>query len=118
MSDTLRRLLAVVMFVSLPVAAAVDPTYTAVRSAKVDGRTVAVTNFTFERDAFRITLNGTLHLLAPVENKTFGAVFLGQGSYELKPVLAAEQRQLGLYANDEKLTALTDTFDRAVFFAA
>ena len=118
MSHTLRRLLAVVMFISLPVAAADDPTYTAVRSARVDGRTVAVANFTFERDAYRITLNGTLHLLAPVENRTFGAVFLGKGSYELKPVLAAEQRQLGLYANDEKLTVLTDTFDQAVFFAA
>lgn len=111
-------ILVAVVFVSMPLAAADDPTYTALRSAKVDGRKVAVTNFTFERDAFRVTLNGTLHLLAPAGAKTFGAVFLGQGSYELTPVLEAEQRQLGLYANDEKLTTLTDTFDDAVFFAS
>ncbi|HEX6159562.1 MAG TPA: M1 family aminopeptidase, partial [Thermoanaerobaculia bacterium] len=97
--------------------AADDPTYRAVRDAKPDGRSIALTNFTFERDVFRFTLNGALHLLAPVDGKTFGAVFIGQGSYELRPATAAEMRQVAIHANDEKLEILTDTFDSAVFFA-
>lgn len=118
MTHSIRRFLFALTFVSTPLFAADVPTYDAVRNAKLDGRKVAVTNFTFERDAFLVTLNGTLHLIAPVADKTFGAVFIGQGSYELRPALVAEQRQLGIYTNDEKLTTLTDTFDDAVFFAS
>ncbi|HVR38251.1 MAG TPA: M1 family aminopeptidase [Thermoanaerobaculia bacterium] len=118
MLHTVRRLAVVATFVAATLAAADDPTYTAVRSARLDGRKISVTNFTFDRDVFHVTLNGTLHLLAPVDNKTFGAVFVGQGSYQLKPASPSEMRQLALYANDDKLEILSDTFDDAVFFAA
>ncbi|MBV8519447.1 MAG: hypothetical protein JO197_18795 [Acidobacteria bacterium] len=111
------RLLAAAVLLLLPICAfaAADPTYTELRNARPDGRTIALSNFVFTDDAFRFTLTGTLHLLAPVAGKTPGAVFLGQGSYELTPASVAEQRQLALNAGDEKLTALTDTFDSAVF---
>jgi len=92
-----------------------DPSYVALRAAKPDGRTIALTNFTFDRDVMHVTLNGTLHLLAPVEGRTAGAVFVGQGSYELKPATPQEKRQLSLNAGDEKLETLADQFDSAVF---
>jgi hypothetical protein len=98
--------------------AASDPTYTAVRTARPDGRTIAVENFSFDRDVFHFTLNGTLHLLAPVEGKNFGVVFTGQGSYTLTPATAIELRSVALNAGDDKLTQLADTFTRAVFFDA
>jgi len=114
------RLLAVAfaLLVSARLFAAADPTYTAVRAARPDGRTITLTNFTFDRDVYHLTLNGTLHLLTPVDGRTFGAVFIGQGSYELKPASDVERQSLVLFTGEDKLTTLTDTFDRATFFAA
>jgi hypothetical protein len=96
-------------------AAPADPIYSALRAIRPDGRTVALNNFVYERDVLKFTLNGTLHLVTPVEGKTSAAVFTGQGSYELKPAADVELRQLQINANDEKLTAIADTFDSAVF---
>ncbi|MCU1349478.1 MAG: Aminopeptidase N-like protein [Acidobacteria bacterium] len=117
---TFARLLAVALalFVSAPIFAATDPTYAAVHAARPDGRSIALTNFTFDRDVYHLTLNGTLHLLTPVDGKTFGGVFIGQGSYELKPASEIERRSLVLYTGDDKLTTLADTFERATFFSA
>ncbi|HVE70457.1 MAG TPA: M1 family aminopeptidase [Thermoanaerobaculia bacterium] len=106
---------AVLAFVCSSVFAATDPTYTALRASRPDGRTIALQNFVFDRDVLRFTLNGTLHLLAPVNGKTPGAVFTGTGSYDLKPATPHEQRQLAVYAADDKLVSLSDTFDAAVF---
>jgi len=93
-----------------------DPTYTALRASRPDGRTIAVTNLTFDRDVIHIGLNGTLHLLAPVDGKTPGAVFVGQGTYELKPAAKTDLRSLQLNTGDDKLTSLADKFETAVFF--
>jgi Peptidase family M1 domain len=95
-----------------PVYAAIDPTYAALRGAKPDGRRIAVQNLVLERDAFRFQLeSGALHLLAPVEGRTVGAVFVGQGSYRLSPATPYELRQLALSSGADKgFEALTDTF--------
>lgn len=93
-----------------------DPTYTALRAARPDGRTIVVSNLTFDRDVFHFTLTGTLHLLTPVDGKTPGAVFTGQGTYELKPVTKIDLRSLQLNSGDDKLASLVDKFDSAVFF--
>ena len=98
--------------------AAADPSYTALRAARPGTRTIALNNFTFERDVLRFTLTGKLVLLDPVEGKTPGAVFLGQGSYELKPSTPAEQRQLAIYTGDDKLATVSDQFDSAVFLGS
>lgn len=98
-----------------PFAFAADPTYTALRSARPDGRTIALKNFVFEHDVLKFTLNGHLNLLAPVDGKTPGAVFVGQGSYELSPANLFERRQLAIHTNDAKLTSVVDQFDSAVF---
>ncbi len=108
-------LAAALTFVCASAFAASDPTYSALRASRPDGRSIALQNFTFERDVFRFTLNGKLHYLAPVNGKTPGAVFIGSGSYELKPASVAEQRHLSMVTGDDKLTAINDTFDNAVF---
>jgi hypothetical protein len=113
-----RLLVVAALFVSCAAFAASDPTYTAVHSARPDGRTIALTNFVFDRDVYHFTLNGTLHLLAPADGKTFGGVFIGQGSYVLKPATELERKSLVLFTGDDKLTTLADTFDRATIFSA
>ena len=116
--NRLTRLFAVAaLLVVSSAVASTDPIYTAVRAARPDGRTIALTNFTFDRDVYHVTLNGTLHLLAPADGKTFGAVFLGQGSYELKPATDLERKALVLYTGEDKLTTLSDTFNRATIFS-
>jgi hypothetical protein len=83
--------------ISTPLRAAADPTYAALRGAKPDGRKIQVQNLVLERDAFRFQLDsGALHLLAPVDGRTVGAVFVGQGSYRLTPATPYELRQLAL----------------------
>ncbi|HET7436063.1 MAG TPA: M1 family aminopeptidase [Thermoanaerobaculia bacterium] len=106
---------AIGLFAAITTFAASDPTYTAIRASRPDGRTIALQNFTFDRDVFHFTLNGTLHLLAPVDGKEVGAVFIGAGSYELKPASVGELRQLTVLTSDEKFTSLVDQFDSAVF---
>jgi len=68
---------------------------------------------TLVRDAYRIDLrSGVLHLLAPFDGETIGAVFLGEGEYRLEPATDAERRHLRLVTGDERLETLTDRFDR------
>ncbi len=98
-------------------ASAGDPVYDAIRAARPDSRTLTLTNFTFDRDVYRFTLNGTLHLLGEVQGKTFGAVFVGSGSYVLTPASLHERRQLAIQTADDKLATLSDQFDSAVFFS-
>ena len=109
---------AVLVFVCFSALAQSDPSYSALRASRPDGRVIALQNFVFERDVLRFTLDGKLHLLAPVEGKTPGAVFIGNGSYELKPASTSEQRQLAVFAGDDKLTSIVDQFDRAVFLGS
>ncbi|MCH7746706.1 MAG: hypothetical protein IH939_01280 [Acidobacteria bacterium] len=97
----------------MPVSAQTVPEYDAVRAARPDGRTIPVNGLTLVRDAYRIDLrSGVLHLLAPFDGETFGAVFLGEGEYRLEPATDAERRHLRLVTGDERLETLTDRFDR------
>ncbi len=101
---------------SLSAAAATDATYAALRAARPDGRFVRLVNAEFDRDAYHFTLNGSLNLLAPVNGTTFGAVFVGTGSYTLTPATADEKHLLELNSGDDGLTVLTDSFGAAVLF--
>jgi hypothetical protein len=95
------------------VSAQTVPEDDAVRAARPDGRTIPVNGLTLVRDAYRIDLrSGVLHLLAPFDGETFGAVFLGEGEYRLEPATDAERRHLRLVTGDERLETLTDRFDR------
>jgi len=111
-------LVAAALFVAIAAPAATDPTYSALRAARPDGRTIAVNDFAFDRDVYHVTLNGTLHLLAPVDGKTLGAVFTGHGSYELTPASEVERKTLAINAADPSLKTLRDEFDSMTIFDA
>ncbi len=104
------------LFAALPAVAVTDPTYTAMRDDRPDGRSLKVQNFTFDRDVYHFTLNGSLNLLAPVNGVTPGAVFVGQGEYTLTPAIPDERHQLAMSTGDDKLTVLADKFETAVLF--
>ena len=93
--------------------AAPDPTYAALRAARLDGRHIPVQNLELERDAFRFQLqSGAIWFLAPVEGRTFGAVFVGQGSYRLSPATRSERLQLALASGGgADFETLSDTFE-------
>jgi hypothetical protein len=92
-----------------------DPVYAALRAARPAAEAVAVRDLVLERDAFRFRfLEGTFQFLPPVSGRTVGAVFVGQGTFDLIPAVASERRHLAFLAADPKLETLSDTFDRAV----
>jgi hypothetical protein len=87
--------------------------YRSLRAARPDGRTIAVKDVTLTRDAYRIIFrSGTVHLLAPAGGETVGAVFIGDGGYQLTPATDAERRQLQLVTN--RADVLSDRFTRAI----
>jgi hypothetical protein len=87
--------------------------YRNLRASRPDGRTIPVKRLTLERDAYRLTLeSGAVHLLAPLGSDTFGAVFIGQGSYTLSPATSAERRHLQLVAGAKEV--LTDRFTKLI----
>ncbi|MGA7615152.1 MAG: M1 family aminopeptidase [Thermoanaerobaculia bacterium] len=91
------------------------PEYQSLRAALPDGRIVAVEGFGLTRDAFQFHFRtGSFHFLAPVDGHTFGAVFIGEGSYELVPANESERRHLGVVLGDPNVRALSDTFDSLV----
>ena len=102
------------LFLASSLLAVDNAEYQALRAARPDGRSIAVKDLALKRDAYQLRFNGTFHLLAPVAGKTFGAVFLGTGSYDLRPASEAERRQLVLSSGTRDLEVLTDTFDRMV----
>lgn len=111
-------LLAAALCASLaaPLGAAPDATYAALRNARPDGRKIAVQGVSLDRDAFHFQFDsGTFHLLAPVDGRTVGAVFVGRGSYRLTPATPAERRQLALSSGaGEGFESLSDSFDSLV----
>lgn len=112
----LRRIAAALLLLAAVVPtlqATPDPTYTAVRGARPDGRSIAVRNLVLERDAFRFQFDsGEIHFLAPVEGRTFGAIFVGQGSYRLTPATRNERRHLALVSGGgQDFETLSDTFE-------
>src|ERR1700688_2673173 len=113
-----RILLGLAVVAAFSASAATDPASTPWRAGSPDGRTLAVHNLTFDRDVYHVTLDGTLHLLAPVAGTTVGAVFTGHGSYELTPASNNERQSLAINAIDPALKTLQDTFDAMTIFDA
>lgn len=115
----MRALIVAALLLTPPAALATEsPEYIAVRSARPDGRTVEVRDFSVTRDAYTFRFTGTFHFLAPFEGRTFGAVFIGSGTYELRPVSDTERRHLALITNDQSLEIFGDSFERMVLLFA
>lgn len=85
--------------------ATVDPIYAQLRSIKLSGESAGVENFVLKRDTATITfIDGRFYFLAPVEGKVTGAVFLGNGEFQMTPTLTMEQRQLGILTGTSSIT--------------
>ena len=82
-----------------------DPVYVQLRSAKLSGEHLAVQNLTLKRDTATIQFKeGEMYFLAPVEGKVTGAVFIGQGEFQMAPVPSYEQRQLSILTGTPTIT--------------
>jgi len=93
-----------------------DPIYGAIRSARPSGEGFAVRGWTLERDAFRFRFEeGTFQLLSEAAGRIVGAVFVGNGVFELRPGSESERRHLAFQTKDPGLEVLTDRFETAVF---
>jgi hypothetical protein len=95
--------------------AAADPAYTALRAARPSGPGVSVQNFTLVRDVMRFRFEkGVFQFAQPVEGRVTGAVFVGEGSWELNPANDGERRALAVHTGEKGFEILTDRFDEVV----
>ncbi|HEX8160863.1 MAG TPA: carboxypeptidase regulatory-like domain-containing protein [Pyrinomonadaceae bacterium] len=79
-----------------------------------------VSNLVLKRDAGTFTLrSGEIYFLAPVEDRTVGAVFIGEGEFTLVPPVDYEKRSLALFTGGpsitEQFTKLTLRFTDKTF---
>ena len=87
-----------------------DPVYTLYRNlsqapGSFTGEYVTVNNLNFKRDAADFLLkSGELYFLAPVNGKTTGAVFIGDGEFKLNPPVEAERKMLNFFTESPQLT--------------
>ena len=116
-SQALRLLVSVLLALASARAAAApaDPLYAALRAARPEGPSLAVSGLVLERDAFKFRFDsGTFQFLSEAAGRKVGAVFVGQGSVTLSPASEAERRQLVLQTGDSRLEMLTDRFEELV----
>jgi hypothetical protein len=88
--------------------------YQELRNVDLDGNRIAsVENISFKKDAATFNFNsGHLYFLAPVGDKVVGAVFIGEGTFGLKPPTELERKQLARM-NDGQ-TAVNEAFKELV----
>lgn len=97
-----------------------SPEYLALRQARPDGRQISLREpVVLERDALRFELRtGTVHFLQPLDGRTWGAVFVGEGSFRLSPVTEDERKHLAYVTGKTGLEVLEDRFSRLVLLFA
>ena len=89
-----------------------DPTYQALRNITLGGDALSVSNLDLKRDAATFHLHsGTVCFVAPVQGKVTGAVFVGEGSFALKPPSDVERRSLKLLSRSDEFN---ETFTHLV----
>jgi hypothetical protein len=88
------------------------PVYRELRSIAIGTEAIQVSEFVLPKDAATFTLTGTIYLLAPVQGRVTGAVFIGKGSMAYTPPVASERRMLGILTKGEPFN---EQFERAVF---
>jgi hypothetical protein len=108
-------------FVTIPIAAPQDKrplansdvNYLALRGDSLK-EAFAVENIVLQRDVAKFTLrSGTIAFLAPVLDRVPGAVFVGEGRFELTPALALERNQMKAITNSE---TVDEEFTSAVLY--
>lgn len=80
-----------------------DPTYMELRKIGLSGERQTVNNLVLKRDVGTFILRtGQLHYLSPVAGKTTGAIFLGEGTFQLAPFQPMERHSLALLTKDSE----------------
>jgi len=78
--------------------------YRALRQITPSGDAFNVEGVTLKRDAGELTLRkGTVYLYPAVNGRITGAVFLGEGSFHLKPPGADEQKSLAMHLKSPQM---------------
>jgi hypothetical protein len=76
------------------------------------GPYASVTNLVLKRDAATFTLkSGEIYFVGPIDGRTVGAVFLGEGQLTLTPPTIAEKHSLSLFIDQQNLD---ESFDKLV----
>jgi len=89
-----------------------DPTYQQLRNLTLGGEAVSVSNLALKRDAGTFHLrSGTVCFVTPVQGKTTGAVFTGDGNFVLDPPLESERKSLKLLTKEDEFS---ENFSQAV----
>jgi hypothetical protein len=89
-----------------------DPVYRQLRSLGL-GRTFRFDNFTLTWDAATFQIQkGTLTFLSPVDGIVTGAIFIGEGHFNLKPVIGLDTRELHRRTGENEVN---EEFTEAVF---
>jgi hypothetical protein len=87
-----------------------DPVYVQLRqkSSSPDafsGSVASVNNLVLKRDAATFTLkSGEIYFMSPVEGRTVGAVFIGDGEMSLTPPTDIEKRSLAIFTDGPSLS--------------
>ncbi|HEX8650397.1 MAG TPA: carboxypeptidase regulatory-like domain-containing protein [Pyrinomonadaceae bacterium] len=102
-----------------------DPVYRQLRQKSNDpdafnGQVASVNNLVLKRDAAIFTLrSGELYFIAPTEERTTGAVFIGEGELSLTPPTEIEKRSLAIFLDkptlNEQFTQLVLRFTDKTF---
>jgi len=78
-----------------------DAAYTQLRAAKLSGEAVSVKDLTIHRDAATFVFNkGDFYFLEAVAGKVPGAVFMGDGEFQIVPPIAIEKRNLMIFTGE------------------
>ncbi|HEV3471522.1 MAG TPA: carboxypeptidase regulatory-like domain-containing protein [Pyrinomonadaceae bacterium] len=87
-----------------------DPVYQQLRRQAAEaqefaGEYATVSDLVIRRDAASFTLrSGEVYFLPPVEGRVTGAVFVGEGEFQLTPPVEHERRSLALYTGEPSIT--------------
>ncbi|HKR01502.1 MAG TPA: carboxypeptidase regulatory-like domain-containing protein [Pyrinomonadaceae bacterium] len=102
-----------------------DPLYIQLRQRSLspeafNGVVAAVNNLVLKRDAATFTLkSGEIYFLTPVEERTVGAVFIGEGEMTMTPPTEIEKSALSVFTNEptlkEEFTSLVLRFSDKTF---
>lgn len=87
-----------------------DPVYVQLRQKSLspevfNGSVASVNNLVLKRDAATFTLkSGEVYFMSPVEGRTVGAVFIGEGEMSLTPPTDIEKSSLASFTNEPGMT--------------
>ncbi|HEX8921248.1 MAG TPA: carboxypeptidase-like regulatory domain-containing protein, partial [Pyrinomonadaceae bacterium] len=93
-----------------------DPIYSQLRQKSLApdafGSVATVNNLVLKRDAATFTLkSGEVYFMSPVEGRTVGAVFIGEGEISLTPPTDIEKSSIAVFTNEP---ALNEQFTQLV----